>query len=99
MGGFQFLHVLLAASSLVPTVLGAAIDTDLVFGRQDTWPASLAGEAHDQSWPEFSQKTQRWSTFSAPTFNEVFIPQNENDLVRGVNMHPQILDTSLLITR
>ncbi|KAI1394184.1 uncharacterized protein F4822DRAFT_424651 [Hypoxylon trugodes] len=44
------------------------------------WPPSIAGEAHGPSWPQFANATLRWSTYAAPTFNEVFIPQTEEDL-------------------
>lgn len=49
------------------------------------WPTKLAGEAHDQTWSNFTAKTSRWSSFEAPTFNEVFLPVNEKDLSLGVS--------------
>jgi hypothetical protein len=51
------------------------------------WPRSLAGSVHSSSWPEFAHKTSRWSTFEAPTFNLVFLPETEADLSLGVCTH------------
>lgn len=51
----------------------------------EVWPTTLAGEAHDQTWSNFTAKTSRWSSFEAPTFNEVFLPANEKDLSLGVS--------------
>jgi hypothetical protein len=79
-------RALLGAASFISTVSGVAIDSDLVFKRQDVWPSSIANDVHDRSWPEFANKTQRWTTYSAPTFNEIFIPQNERELSMGVSI-------------
>lgn len=56
------------------------------------WPSSLANEAYGPSWTQFANATQRWSTYAAPTFNEVFIPQTEEDLSAGVSSTRDILD-------
>ncbi|KAI8933234.1 hypothetical protein NX059_009867 [Plenodomus lindquistii] len=80
----RLVHALLGATSIISIASGAAIDNDAVYKRQDTWPASIADDAHDQSWPEFASRTERWSTYSAPTFNEVFLPQNEEELSQGL---------------
>ncbi|KAI1496064.1 hypothetical protein F5X99DRAFT_425229 [Biscogniauxia marginata] len=49
-----------------------------------TWPSEIADEAHGPDWPEFVNKTTRWSTYEAPTFNEVFLPETEDDLSLGL---------------
>jgi fumiquinazoline A oxidase len=56
------------------------------------WPTSVAGLAHDENWTNFTKKTIRWSSYEAPTFNEVFLPVTEEDLSRGVSsLHPVLL--------
>ncbi|KAI1770585.1 hypothetical protein F4818DRAFT_446201 [Hypoxylon cercidicola] len=47
------------------------------------WPPSEAAQAHGPSWLQFANATMRWSTYAAPTFNEVFIPRREEDLSAG----------------
>lgn len=49
------------------------------------WPARIASKAYGPSSSLFVQKTTRWSTFEAPTFNEVFLPANEQELSMGVS--------------
>ena len=65
------------------------LSTPLTFGglhsRDDVWPTDLADEAHDKTWSNFTETTERWSSYEAPTFNEVFIPKNEEDLSHGVS--------------
>ncbi|PHH87957.1 hypothetical protein CDD83_8171 [Cordyceps sp. RAO-2017] len=51
---------------------------------QNGWPGSIANEVNGPSWPQFANATQRWSTYAAPTFNEVFIPRTEADLSTGL---------------
>jgi hypothetical protein len=80
----RLVHALLGAASFISTVSSAAVDNDLVYS-QGAWPASIADDAHDRSWPEFVNKTERWTTYSAPTFNEVFLPDNERELSMGVS--------------
>lgn len=84
----QALSALLAA---VPTVSS----TPLAIGHLDprgtspsngsVWPSTLNGQVYGESWPEFANKTKRWSTYRAPTFDEVFLPENEHDLSLGVS--------------
>ncbi|KFA49090.1 hypothetical protein S40293_07102 [Stachybotrys chartarum IBT 40293] len=45
-----------------------------------SWPQSIAAQVHDQTWPDFANVTARWSTYSAPTFTEVFLPESAEDL-------------------
>ncbi|KAI0882904.1 uncharacterized protein GGS22DRAFT_195620 [Annulohypoxylon maeteangense] len=51
---------------------------------QYMWPPSEAGQVHGPSWLQFANATTRWSTYAAPTINEVFIPQSEDDLSAGL---------------
>lgn len=69
--------------------------TPLTFGRRDlrnetqtngtVWPTDVADLAHDQTWPDFTDKTSRWSSYEAPTFDQVFLPESEEDLSLGVS--------------
>ncbi|KAL9017077.1 MAG: hypothetical protein Q9185_005588 [Variospora sp. 1 TL-2023] len=70
----------LFASTAIATPYGR------LFGRQDDyiWPSGVADQAHDSSWSEFVNKTTRWSTYEAPSFNEVFIPETVEDLSIGL---------------
>lgn len=58
-----------------------------LYGRQSnyTWPSKVADQAHDPSWSQFINKTTRWSTYEPPSFNEVFLPETEEDLSIGVS--------------
>lgn len=95
---FALFQALSAFLAIIPTVS----TTPLIFGGNyytpkrdgEIWPASVAGEAHDTTWPNFTAKTSRWSSFEAPTFNEVFLPRNENDLSLGVSKLSFVLETS-----
>lgn len=49
------------------------------------WPSEIAHEAHDYSWPQFVNETIRWSTYEPPSFDEVFLPETEEDLSTGVS--------------
>ena len=49
------------------------------------WPTDLAGLAHNETWPNFTETTLRWSSYEAPTFSEVFLPVTEEDLSLGVS--------------
>lgn len=57
------------------------------YGRQSnyTWPSEVADQAYGPSWPQFVNKTTRWSTYEPPSFNEVFLPETEEDLSIGVS--------------
>ncbi|KAI1196102.1 hypothetical protein F5X97DRAFT_334922 [Nemania serpens] len=44
----------------------------------------IAAHVHGPEWPQFVNKTTRWSTFEAPTFDKVFLPTNEKELSSGV---------------
>ncbi|KAI4194593.1 MAG: hypothetical protein LQ350_007682 [Teloschistes chrysophthalmus] len=50
-----------------------------------TWPSEIASEAFGPSWPQFVNKTTRWSTYESPSFNEVFLPKTEQDLAIGLH--------------
>lgn len=49
------------------------------------WPTTISSQIHSESWPDFANKTQRWSSYKAPTFDEVFLPKDEHDLALGVS--------------
>ncbi|CAG8198446.1 unnamed protein product [Penicillium salamii] len=48
------------------------------------WPTTISSQIHSESWPDFANKTQRWSSYKAPTFDEVFLPKDEHDLALGL---------------
>lgn len=58
--------------------------TGRMYGRQYNWPSQVSDLAHDASWPQFVNKTTRWSTYEPPSFNEVFLPETEEDLALGL---------------
>ena len=49
------------------------------------WPTDLASLGHDETWSNFTEATLRWSSYEAPSFNEVFLPVTEKDLSLGVS--------------
>lgn len=79
--------------------------TPLTFGGLDprhesqpdgtVWPTNVVGLAHDETWPNFSLKTTRWSRYEAPTFHEVFLPVTEEDLSLDVNTLSFASNTSM----
>ncbi|ETS86542.1 hypothetical protein PFICI_00370 [Pestalotiopsis fici W106-1] len=52
--------------------------------NSSVWPTEVAADVHDASWSDFAAKTERWSTYQAPTFDEVFLPQSEEELSLGL---------------
>ncbi|KAK9414375.1 putative FAD-binding PCMH-type domain-containing protein [Seiridium unicorne] len=48
------------------------------------WPQQVTAEVHNTTWTDFTEKTERWSTYKAPTFDQVFLPQTEEDLSLGL---------------
>ncbi|KAH7304071.1 hypothetical protein B0I35DRAFT_363902 [Stachybotrys elegans] len=48
------------------------------------WPSSIACQVHGPEWPQFVNATTRWSTYSAPTFDEIFLPRTGEDLAVGL---------------
>ncbi|CAG8888090.1 unnamed protein product [Penicillium egyptiacum] len=87
---FAILRALSALLATVQTVLSTPLSTKYL-SRADTssyndavWPSTLNGQIYGTSWPEFANKTERWSSYKAPTFDEVFLPENENDLSLGL---------------
>jgi FAD/FMN-containing dehydrogenase len=46
----------------------------------------LKAQVHGPEWPQWENETERWSTFSAPTFELVFTPQTETDLTQGLKI-------------
>ncbi|KAI3328353.1 hypothetical protein F4824DRAFT_493233 [Ustulina deusta] len=49
-----------------------------------TPPAAIAAQFHSPNWPEWSTYTTRWSTYDAPSFDYVFLPEAESDLSIGL---------------
>ncbi|EPS34783.1 hypothetical protein PDE_09747 [Penicillium oxalicum 114-2] len=84
----------LQAFSALLAVFQTATGTPLLLEHLDSrgtppsntsvWPLTLSDLIHGKSWPDFATKTERWSTYRAPTFDEVFLPANEHDLSLGL---------------
>ncbi|KAK2014653.1 FAD-binding domain-containing protein [Colletotrichum eremochloae] len=53
-------------------------------GSNLVWPSEVSGLVYDKTWAGFGEKTTRWSSYKAPTFNEVFLPQTEEELSIGL---------------
>ncbi len=80
--------------ALLTTSLAAPTDTKITsireFQRRDN-ATGLAGvvpaaEVHTSSWSQWVSETTRWSTYSAPTFDLLFIPNDEQDISDAVSM-------------
>ncbi|KAI1103735.1 FAD binding domain-containing protein [Jackrogersella minutella] len=75
-------------SALLITSLAAPTDTRInrirelqkredVTGLANVVPAV---DVHTPSWPQWVNETTRWSSYSAPTFDLIFIPNNEQEI-------------------
>lgn len=88
---FRAIRCLLLLADAFSTVHGAAVPLNTAASlqrlnrRYDDWPSQVAESVHNSSWPDFVNQTTRWSTYAAPTFNVVFVPQSEEDLAVGVS--------------
>ena len=90
----QAVTALLAAVQTVsstPFTVGGLDQRSASPSNSSVWPSALNGQVYGESWPEFSNKTKRWSSYRAPTFDEVFLPENENDLSLGVSYFAPVL--------
>ncbi|KAL8996038.1 MAG: hypothetical protein Q9169_004350 [Polycauliona sp. 2 TL-2023] len=91
MVSFSVIQYLLVFADTFSLVQSAAVPFYTAAGsghlskRYNEWPLQIAESVINSSWPGFEEKITRWSTFAAPTFNAVFIPQCEADLAVGVN--------------
>ena len=74
-------------ASFLFTAVSTATPYTRLYERQSnyTWPSEVADQAYGPSWSQFVNKTTRWSTYEAPSFNEVFLPETEEDLSIGVS--------------
>lgn len=100
------LLALLQALTAFLTIIQTVSSTPLTFGglrrrnesqtNNTVWPTDVAGLAHDETWPDFAAKTARWSSYEAPTFDEVFLPVTEEDLSIGVSTSSFASNTSIL---
>lgn len=84
--GSALLQVVQAAFLFTSASTAATIYPRLYGSQYNyTWPNEIADQAHDPSWSQFVNKTTRWSTYEPPSFNEVFLPETEEDLSIGVS--------------
>lgn len=77
--------VLIQSVSSTPLASRGRYPHDRAQRNGTVWPIDVAGLAHDKTWPDFTEKTTRWSSYEAPTFNQVFLPETEEDLSIGVS--------------
>ncbi|KAF2963805.1 hypothetical protein GQX73_g9769 [Xylaria multiplex] len=78
------LRSLLTLSAIIVTASSAAtpICRD-VSGNGTGWPSDVVGSVVDSSDPKFSTQSARWSSYEAPTFSQVFAPEDEEQLSIG----------------
>lgn len=57
-----------------------------------------SAEIHTSSWPQWAEETQRWSTYSAPTFDLIFIPKDEQEISAAVSLASYSCEMSLVLT-
>lgn len=82
----RYMRALLALSTLVVTVSSAATPYRRAqeLPRQDGWPSEVSSDVVGSSDPTFATLSARWSSYKAPTFTQVFVPKDEDDLASGV---------------
>ncbi|KEY71946.1 hypothetical protein S7711_07095, partial [Stachybotrys chartarum IBT 7711] len=80
-GAFRALRSMLLYFS-VALLAGAALAAPSLRCRNETaaWPTDIQGLVLDEASPEWENLTARWSTYSAPTFNELFLPHTIEDI-------------------
>ncbi|KAK2879439.1 hypothetical protein FQN49_000874 [Arthroderma sp. PD_2] len=78
---FKIAQHVLALSLAISFVSGASVSQNI------EWPRDIAGSIHTPEWPGFMNKTTRWSTHRAPSFDWVFIPKSEKHLSIGSGGH------------
>ncbi|KAI1879130.1 hypothetical protein JX265_003307 [Neoarthrinium moseri] len=81
---YSLVQGLLGALLLAPTTVATPYSRNHRRRDEYVWPTEVADQAHDSSWPDFVNKTTRWSTYEPPSFNEVFLPENVEDLSIGL---------------
>ena len=95
------LQALLAFLAIFQTVSSTPLTVGGLRPRNESqpngmiWPTDLAGLAHNETWPNFTETTLRWSSYEAPTFNEVFLPVTEKELSLGVSILSFASNTSV----
>ncbi|KAK1854563.1 hypothetical protein CCHR01_02839 [Colletotrichum chrysophilum] len=77
---YGLIDLFLTFSVLAGPALGSPKSTRTI----EPWPEEISHLAFNESWPQFVAKTTRWSTFEAPTFNEVFLPETIEQLSQGL---------------
>ncbi|KAI8172107.1 FAD binding domain containing protein [Colletotrichum sp. SAR 10_86] len=77
---YGLIDLFLTFSVLVGPALGSSKSTRTI----EPWPEEISHLAFNESWPQFVEKTTRWSTFEAPTFDEVFLPETIEQLSQGL---------------
>ncbi|KAI1161563.1 hypothetical protein F5B18DRAFT_627380 [Nemania serpens] len=78
------LSSLLALTSVALAVPNSLVNLPRAPASVSNWPTQLAAEYFTPKSPAYKNLTSRWSTFEAPTFTAVFVPENEKDLSKGL---------------
>ena len=99
MSCLSLLRALPAFLAVIQTVSSASLSLGDLHPRTvangTVWPVSVVGEVHDRTWSNFTEATTRWSSYEAPTFNQVFLPKTEEDLSLGVSIVFLMSDASM----
>ena len=82
----QVLSTLLAGSFAVPTAIRPVYSRGIDGQQNATRLTDIlpSAEIYTPSSPEWDEGTRRWSTYSAPTFDLLFIPKNEQEISQAV---------------
>ncbi|RYP25004.1 hypothetical protein DL765_000232 [Monosporascus sp. GIB2] len=90
MTGLAILQALPALLAIIQTVSSTPLTFGGLHQRNESqpddpvWPSGLAGLVHNKTWPNFTEETTRWSSYEAPTFDQVFLPETEEELSLGL---------------
>ncbi|KAK2037944.1 FAD-binding domain-containing protein [Colletotrichum somersetense] len=83
MARLAILQAVPALLALIQTVSCTPLAFSTLNARNNSgvsWPADVSTLVHDKTWAGFGEKTTRWSSYKAPTFDEVFLPETEEQL-------------------
>ncbi|EXF79652.1 hypothetical protein CFIO01_12138 [Colletotrichum fioriniae PJ7] len=83
MARLTIVQALPALLAIVQTASSTPLTFSTLYPRNDSqivWPTEVSSLVHDKTWAGFGEKTTRWSSYKAPTFDEVFLPETEEQL-------------------
>lgn len=88
MARLTIVQALPALLAIVQTASSTPLTFSTLYPRNDSqivWPTEVSSLVHDKTWAGFGEKTTRWSSYKAPTFDEVFLPETEEQLSLAVS--------------